>query len=533
MFVEEVRRPYKDKVYTAVLLRETYREGKKVKHRTLANLSALPKDVIEIIKRSLKGEAFYAAGDSFRITSSVSHGAAFCALKVAQELGLPKMLGNSWWRDLVLAMVIARVVSPGSKRFTREWVKLTSIPRYLKIPERLTVNSFYEAMDALLKKQADIETSLAKRHLREGCLVLYDLSSSYLEGNRCPLAEYGYSRDKKRGKKQFAYGLLTDQEGRPVSIQVFRGNASDTSTVLSQIDKLQRKFGFQKVVFCGDRGMITETRIDELKKAGYDWITALRAKAVQSLHAQGVIQLGLFDERNIAEIYDPKTPNERLIVCKNPMVAEERRRKREEMLQATETALKRVKERVEKGRLSRPEAIAMAVGRVIDRYKMAKHFSCTIKEGFFDFQRKEDSIAKEAALDGIYVLRTSVDPSELDAEGVSSGYKSLKHVERAFRTMKQGHLELRPVFHRLEDRVRAHAFLCMLAYYIQWHMERELVPLRAERPKEYGSFRLLLERLGSIQLHTVLIRGCSFEQVTEPGPFEQKILDRLGVRTLL
>lgn len=277
MFIEEVRRPYKGKIYTAVLLRETYREGKKVKHRTLANLSALPREIVDLIKRSLKGEAFYAAGDSFRITSSVSHGATFSVLRVAEKLKLPDLLGKSWWRDLVLAMVIARVVSPGSKRFTREWVKLTSLASYLSIPDGLTVNSFYEAMDALLKKQPDIEAVLARRHLREGCLVLYDLSSSYLEGKRCPLAEYGYSRDKKRGKKQFCYGLLTNAEGCPVSIQVFRGNASDTSTVFCQIDKLQKKFGFGRVVFCGDRGMVTETRIEELKRAGYDWITALKS----------------------------------------------------------------------------------------------------------------------------------------------------------------------------------------------------------------------------------------------------------------
>ncbi|MFZ5435130.1 MAG: IS1634 family transposase [Bacillota bacterium] len=527
MFIEEVRRPYKGKVYTAVLLRKTYRENGKVKHKTLANLSALPPETIDLIRRSLKGEVLVGANEAFRIMSSRSHGGIWAVLKVAERLGLPRLLKDK----LVLAMVIARVLKPGSKRFTAGWWHTTSLPSLLEIPENLSVNTLYESLDSLLKRQPAIERALARRHLSEGSLVLYDLSSTYLEGQCCPLAEYGYNRDGKRGKKQFTYGLLTNEEGCPVSVQAFAGNAADPSTVTSQIEKLKEKFNFKRVVVVGDRGMITRTRIEEFQKAGYDWITALRAKAIQRLHQQGLIQLTLFDEKDLAEIYDPDRLGERLVVCRNPLVAEERCRKREELLQATEAQLAKVKSRVEKGRLKEPEAIALAVGRVIDRWKMAKHFDCAIQHGHFSYQRNEDSIRKEAVLDGVYVVRTST--SDMDAEKVVESYKSLRYVERAFRSMKTMHLELRPVFHRLEDRVRAHTFLCMLAYYVQWHMERDLAPLREENPREYGSLRLALERLQAIQLNTVQVQGQTFQQVTEPDSQQQRILQHLGVKTLV
>jgi len=363
--------------------------------------------------------------------------------------------------------------------------------------------------------------------------VFYDLSSSYFEGRTCPLAAFGYSRDGKRGKKQFTYGLLTDDEGCPFAIQVFRGNQNDTGTVTEQIEKLKQEYGFEKVVFVGDRGMITGTRIDELKEAGYDWITALRAKAIQDLHSRGVIQLTFFDEKDIAEIWDPEKPDERLVAAKNPLVAQERRRKREDLLRATEAGLQKVKKRVERGTLKKPEAIALAAGKVINRWKMEKHFRCDIRENHFHYERDEGSIQKEAVLDGVYVVRTSLKAEQMDEESIVKKYKSLKHVEQAFRWMKKMRLELRPVFHRLEDRVRAHAFLCMLAYYIQWHIDRDLEDLQEKHPNDYGSLRLVFEKLQTLQLNTVKVRDQTFQQVTEPDSWQALILNALNVKRLL
>ena len=536
MHVEYVQKRKGDKVYTYALVRQSYRDGKTVRKRTLANLSHLPAELVELIRRHLQGEAFVPADQAVRVTCSVSHGAVFAILTLMERLGVPQLLGTRPrpWHRLVLGMIAARLIQPGSKRFTCAWWRQTSLLRLLGLEgARVTVNDLYEAMDALLQRQEAIETKLAQRHLEEGSLVLYDLSSTYLEGHTCPLAAYGYSRDGKRGKRQFTYGLLTSREGCPVAISVFAGNASDPTTVPAQIEKLRQRFGFERVVLVGDRGMITRTRIEELERSGYGWITALRAPEIQRLAAEGCLQLSLFDERNLAEIEDPQRPDERLVVCRNPLVAEERRRKREELLQATEAQLEKVRRRVEQGRLVEPEAIALAVGKVIDRWRMGKHLELQIGPRHVAFRRKEESIQREAALDGVYVIRTNVPAHDLAAEEVVAGYKSLRQVERAFRSMKTMQLELRPVFHRLEDRVRAHTFLCMLAYYVQWHLERQLRPLQEAEPETYGSLRLVLNRLAGIQLNTLEVGGVTLEQATVPDEIQQKILDHLGIQGLV
>lgn len=536
MHIEVVKSRQGDKVYQSTLIRQSYRVGKKVRKRTLANISHLPPEIIEVISRSLRGEVFVPASQAVQVTRSVSHGAVFAILTLMQRLGMAKLLGSRPhpWHRLVLGMVAARLANPGSKRFTRSWWDHTSLPALLGLEEgQVTVNELYEAMDALLERQPAIEAALAKKHLQEGALVLYDLSSTYLEGRTCPLARYGHNRDKKRGKKQFTYGLLTNREGCPVAIEVFPGNTMDSSTVGKQIEKLRERFGFRRVVLVGDRGMIAQTRVEDLQQAGYGWITALKAKDIQRLHQEGALQLSVFDEVNLLEIEDPARPEERLVACRNPLVAEERRRKREDLLRATEAQFDKIRVRVEKGRLTESKEIGLAVGKVINRWKMGKHFELTIEPGVFEFRRKEASIEREAVLDGIYIVRTSVPRAEMAAAEVVASYKSLQNVEQAFRSMKTMQLELRPVFHRLEDRVRAHTFLCMLAYYVQWHMERALEPLKESDPNGYGSLRLVLERLSAIQLNTLQVQGAVIKQVTTPDEMQQKILDRLEIKALM
>lgn len=462
--------------------------------------------------------------------SSRSHGGIWAALQVCKKLKIQDLLGKGPQRNIALAMIIARIVNPGSKRFTASWWHTTTLPHHLDILDT-KLNSLYEAMDGLLKKQGTIQKALAKRHIKEGSLVLYDLISSYFEGKTCPLSAFGYSRDQKRKKKQFTYGLLTDEEGCPFAIEVFKGNQADTKTLSSQVERLKKEYGFDKVTFVGDRGMITQTRIDELRSLGYDWITALKSKAIQDLHDRKVIQPSFFDEQDIAGIWDPERPDERLVAAKNPFMAGKRKKDREKLLKATEAALDKVKRRVERGSLKRPEAIALAVGKVIDRWKMQKHFRYCVCEGSFGYERDKRSVEKEAVLDGVYVVRTSL--KEKDSSSIVKIYKDLKHVEQAFRWMKTMRLELRPVFHRLEDRVRAHAFLCMLAYYVQWHIERDLEELKEKHPCEYGSLRLVFERLNTLQVNTVKVREQTFLQVTEPDPWQMKVLGALGVSQLM
>ncbi len=530
--LEKVPHRSGDKTYYSWLLRTSFREDGKVKHRTLANLSELPEESLEVLRSSLRGETMVSLSKALKITSSRSHGAVHAVLTTIRRLGLDRMLlsRDLPWRRLALAMIVARVLRPKSKLFTSSWWSNTTLPEELDLPrEAQGPNPLYEAMDELLAQQEKIQDSLAEKHLQEGALVLYDLSSTYLEGDKCPLAAFGHNRDGKKGKRQFNYGLLTNLEGCPIAIEVFPGNTSDPLTLGSQIQRLREKFHLQRVVMVGDRGMIASKRIPDIEQAGYGWITALKAKDIQRLDQQGAIQLTLFDERDLFEITDPERPGERLVVCRNPLVAEERRRKRRELLDETEEALKKIKERVEKGRLKEASAIGLAVGRFINRWKMAKHFTLEITDGHFNYHRKLDSIEKEAKLDGLYVIRSNVPVNEMKSEQLVESYKSLQRVEQAFRSMKTTELDMRPVYHRLEDRVRAHAFLVMLAYYVLWHLRQALKPI-LDDPKERVSLRLLLDRLAAVQKNQVELNGVPFDVVTTPNEEQVKILDLLGVK---
>jgi transposase len=530
--LEAVAHPYGTYYY----LRRTYREGGKVRHKTVANLSALPPSVVELVRAGLRGEPVAVGTDQIRCVRSLSHGAVWAVSAVMKRLGLAALLGGQGqqWPQLVMGMITARILVAGSKLFATRWWATTTLAEDWGLPVDDTPathrapNALYAALDELLARQGKIQKRLAQRHLTAGSLVLFDLSSSYLEGRKCPLAAFGHNRDGKRGKKQITYGLLTTQDGCPVAIEVFGGNAADPMTLKPQIDRLQREYGFSDLVVVGDRGMISKTRIADLEAVGLQWITALRAGDIQSLHQRGVLALSLFDERNLAEVHDPERPDRRLVACRNPLLAEERARKRQELIADTEQALEKIKARVESGRLKQAAAIGLAVGRVIDRRNVAKHFKLEISDGHFQYQRDEEAIDKEAALDGVYVVTTNVPTDRLSAEQAVAGYKSLRNVEQAFRTMKTTLLELRPIFHRLEDRVRAHAFLCMLAYYVVWHIRQRLQPLLAEA-NGFISLRAVLQELSTIQRHTMEVRGHRFTMTTEPTPRQQRVFELLGV----
>ena len=478
MHVVTTRRHYKDKVYETTLLRRSYREAGKVKNETLANLSHLPAETIGLIRRSLAGEAHVAAGEAFEIERSLPHGHVAALGAMAHSLGLAKVLGPACGeRDLALALVLGRAARPASKLATTRWWTDTTLAADLGVAGAST-DDVYAAMDWLMGRQVSIEASLARRHLDEGAMVLYDLSSSWMEGRSCPLAARGYSRDPKSGKTQIEYGLMCDVEGRPISVEVFTGNTADPTAFVSATSIVRERFGLTSVVMVGDRGMITSARIEALRAlGGMDWITSLRAPAVRALAADGVLQLSLFDEANLAEITHPDFPGERLVACRNPALAAERGRKREELLAATESLLRPIVAAVDAGRLRGADTIGLRVGRALNRYKMAKHFELDIGEDSFAFARKADQIAAEAALDGIYVVRTSVGPERLDAGGVVESYKGLSVVEADFRSLKTIDLDLRPVHHHLEQRVRAHVFICMLAAYVLWHLRRAWAPL--------------------------------------------------------
>ncbi len=527
--IATTRRRYKGKTYVNYLLRHTYREGNKVKHKTLANLSHLPLSTIDLIRRSLQGETFFSHIQDLKNTASRSHGAVYAVWSSLHKSGLDQIIysRNEEWRRVVVGMIIARILKGKSKLFATQWWQGTTLPEILDLPkEGKDVNLLYEAMDKLLRRQEAIQKKLAERHLQENCLVMYDLSSTYLEGKTCPLAAFGNNRDGKKGKRQFTYGLMTDAEGCPISVDVFAGNMADPKTVQPQIDRLQKKFGFGHVVFVGDRGMVVKTRIEDLRKAGLSWITALRARDIQRLRNEGILQLGLFDERNLAEIYDPEFPGERLIVCRNPLVAEERRRKRQELLDSTERELEKIQKRVESGRLRETREIALRVGKVINKWKVGKHFHLEIADGDFEYQRKEEQIVREAELDGIYVIRTNVSAKDLSAESAVTAYKSLKEVEQDIKDIKSM-LELRPVFHRLEERVRAHVFLCLLAQYVRWHMRRSLKPL-LEQEKQH-SFVSLMSSLETIQRNTMEIQGNKFYLTTQVDELQQRVFAHLGL----
>ena len=469
----------------AVLLREGWREGKRVRKRTLANLTSWPAEKVETLRRLLKNEPLVSRDDAFDITRSLPHGHVAAVLGTLHKLRLERTIAGaaSPERNRVLALITARILAPGSKLATARGLaeatardSLASVLELGKIDE----DDLYAAMDWLLERQDSIERRLAKRHLADGALVLYDLTSSYLEGRHCALAKHGYSRDGKRGKLQIEFGLLCNHEGCPVAVEVFDGNTADPMTVGAQIDKLRQRFGLNRVVLVGDRGMLTEARIrEEVEPAGLDWISALRSSAIRQLVESGTLQMSLFDETDLVELRCDAYPGERLMVCRNPLLAAERARKREVLLQATEGLLDRIVTATQrdKRRLTGQDKIGMRVGKVIGKYKMAKHFELDIAETSFSYRRKPESIAAEAALDGLYIVRTSLPATELDATQTVRAYKSLSAVERAFRSFKTVDLKVRPIYHYASDRVRAHIFLCMLAYYVEWHMRARLKPL--------------------------------------------------------
>ena len=476
------------KAKPSYLLRETYREDGKVKNRTLANLSKLPPDRIDTLRAALRGNVLVPlTSEGFEIQRALPHGHVLAALTAAGSARLCDLFPRrapQRRRDLALALVIARLLDPAAKLATARMLDRETASHSLGETlglGRVTAREIYATLDWIGGEQAFIETSLARRHLRDGMLVLYDVTSTYLEGRCCELAHHGYSRDGRPDRPQLVIGLLCAADGCPVAVEVFDGNTADPATVASQIAKLKDRFRLRHVALVGDRGMITSARIEQtLKPAGLDWITALRAPAIRPLATDdGPLQLSLFDSRDMAEISSPDYPGERLVVCKNPLLAEERRRHREDLLAATETDLARIKQRVDRAKnpLRGAAAIGQAVGAAQDRHKMAKHFDLMIGEDSFAFSRKTDAIAEEARLDGIYVLRTSLPQAQSDATATVRAYKSLAQVERAFRSLKTVDLALRPVFHWSAERVRAHVLLCMLAYYLEWHMRKQLAPL--------------------------------------------------------
>ena len=578
MHVARNRRRYlaksgEQRVYESVLVRRTYRDGGKVRHETLANLSALPAEAVSAIEATLKGERLIPAGQAVTITASAPHGHVAAVHAMAAKLGLPALLGPAGrQRDLALALIISRVVAPASKLSTLTWWADTTLGADLGVAG-VSTDDLYAAMDWLEHRQDAIEAELARRHLgpepNPSKMALFDLSSSWMEGTRCPLAARGYSRDGKKGKLQIEYGLLTDPAGLPVAVRVLPGNTGDPAAFTAIVDVVRNKFGLEQMVMVGDRGMITSARIAALNQLddgtqrpdAYGWITALRAPAIKKLMADdGPLQLSLFDQQDLAEITSGDFPGERLVACRNPVLAADRARKREDLLAATEKLLAPITARVAAGRLAGAGEIGVEVGKVISRYKTGKHFAVTITDTTLTIERRQDRIDAEAALDGFYVLRTPIPASELDAPAVVTAYKNLKYVERDFRHIKSDDLDLRPVFHRLEERVRAHVLICMLACYLTWHLRRAWAPLtftdqdppapdnpvaRARRSvaaqakasyqhdpagQPYRGFRCLLEHLATLTRNQVRYTGTqvTIAMLTEPTSTQRQAFHLLG-----
>jgi len=563
----------------AILLRESFRLQGKVNNRTLANISHWPSAQVEALRAVLKGATSVAVAtplpQAFEIVRSRPHGHVAAVLATMRKLQLDRLIDRhpSEELDLVLAMIAERILEPASKLATARALHpdtLTSTLGELLHLDSPTEDELYRAMDWLLPQQARIEQALAKRHLAEGALLLYDLTSTYFEGRHCPLGQLGHSRDDKKGKLQIVFGLMTNAEGCPLAVEVYAGNTSDPKTVSDQVTKLQKCFGLQRVILVGDRGMITSARIREnLKPApGIQWITALRAPAIKKLLAGGTLQLSLFDDRDLAEIAHPDFPGERLIACYNPLLAEERARKRPELLTATEKELEKivVATRRKKRALRGKSNIGVRVGKVLNRYKMGKHFQIHIEENTFSYQRKQANIEKEESLDGIYVVRTNVPADVFSSEQAVRSYKSLSGVERAFRSLKTVDLHVRPIHHRQPDRVRAHILICMLAYYVEWHMRKDLAPLLFDdddkvaaeqmrtsvvapaqrsvsaQDKAYNkrtpddqpvhSFHTLLSDLATIVINCVQPKDVTipaFDIITTPTTLQQRVFDLLGV----
>ena len=484
--VATIRKVHQGKTYVTHLLRHTFREDGKVKHLTLGNLSDLPDDLIEVMRKRLAGEPLPSDNDDFQIVRSLPHGHVAAALGMLKKIELDRLISAKTCREaqLVIAMIVLRIISPGSKL-----ANLTSLqPETAEhsLADELQLHDvetpeMYEAMDWLLKRQARIENKLAKKHLEEGTLILYDVSSSYYTGRQSELIKMGYSRDGKPGEPQIVYGLLCAPDGCPVAIEVFSGNTADPTTFTAQVNKIRKRFGITRVVLVGDRGMITSKRIDEdLREVeGLDWITALRNSSIKKLVEQNTIQLSLFDEKDLAEVASSDYPDERLIVCRNPLLADERARKRKVLLAAAEKKLDAVVKAVsrEKRPLRGKDKIGLRVGRDLKGTKMQKHFELTIEDDSFSYQRLNEHIAEEAALDGLYVIRTSLSQETISAEQTVVRYKHLSQVEWAFRSLKSVDLKVRPIYHWKDDRIRAHVFLCMLAYYVEWHLRGALAEL--------------------------------------------------------
>ena len=558
----------------AVLLRESYRQGGRVKKRTLANLSKLPAAGIEALRRVLRGDHLVTPQEAFTCVRSLPHGHIAAVLGSLKRLGLHLRIARqaSRLRDLVVALIVARVIDAQSKLATARALApesaVSSLGEVLGLGE-VDQHELYAAMDWLVQRQAAIEQRLAQRHLQQHTLVLYDLTSSYVEGTHCPLAQHGHSRDGKKGTMQIVFGLLCTAEGCPVAVEVFEGSTSDPQTVAGQVDKIRSRFGLQRVVLVGDRGMLTAARIREDLQGvdGLRWITTLRAPTIRKLLAAGKVTPSLFDERDLAEITSEQFPGERLIVCRNPLLAAERQRKRQELLAATEQDLLSISAATR--RQSRPlrgaANIGLRVGRVINRHKVAKHFITRITDDTFTFRRDEEQIATEQALDGLYIVRSNVEPEQFDAARTVRAYKDLSKVEQAFRCFKSVDLKVRPIHHRRPDRVRAHVLLCMLAYYVEWHMRRALAPLlfddhdpaaaEQQRPSVVAaarrspaawakagrkrtaddlpvhSFRTLLSDLGTLTANTMQLAeaGATFSLQTQPTPLQQRCFELLAV----
>jgi hypothetical protein len=541
-------------------LRRSYRQDGKVKKETLANLSHLPAEAIDAIRRVLAGETLVGAEDAFAIERSLPAGHVNAALAMARRLELAKLLDRSpsRERDLCLAMILGRVICPGSKLGMVRTLGQSTLASELGV-EGADEDDLYAAMDWLLERQDRIEDRLAARHLRDGEMVLYDVSSSYFEGRTCPLARLGYSRDGKLGLPQIIYGLLCDQEGRPVAVEVFTGELHDDATLPSQVTKLKDRFGLSRVVVVADRGMVTKANLELLGQAdGVDWITALKAPTIKKLARSGVFQPSLFDEQNLGEITDPgEFPGERLIVCRNPLVGAQRARKREELLAATETDLALIKARVDRGTLLGAGQIGLAAGPALKRYRMKKHFQIEITDTTFTYTRDSAGIAAEVALDGFYILRTSLTETNLSAGDVVRAYKNLEQAERAFGSLKSPELQIRPIHHHLETRVRAHVLICMLAYYLTWHLKAAWKPLlftdehrpispdpvakavrspaaqhkaqtkRTTTGQPAHSYHTLLAELATQTQNTTRLHGhnATFEKLTKPTPLQAQALD--------
>jgi len=564
--VVTTRRRYKGRVYATHLLRRSYRQDGRVKNQTLGNLSHLPAALIELIRRGLRGEAIAAVTDTLQIVRSRAHGHVQAVCRAMQRLGFDSLLASrsSPERDRVCAMVAARVLSPHTKLATTRWWHTTTLAEEYGVSQA-DEDDLYAAMDWLLERQGAIQKKLAARHLSEGALALYDLSSSYFEGSCCPLAKIGHSRDGKRNTPQVNYGLLTTRAGCPVAISVYAGNTADASTLMPQVQQLREQFGLERLVLVGDRGMISHKAIGTLRTLdGLAWITALKSSQIRTLVEGGTLQFGLFDERNLFEFSHPDFPGERLMACRNVELGRLRAHKREALLLATEKQLDKLRARIQKGRLAGRDNIGLKVGKVVNQYKVGKHFALSIEQAHFEFKRLEPQIAAEAALDGLYVIRTSLTKTQMDSAEAVRSYKALAQVERAFRSMKTIDLHVRPIHHHLEGRVRAHIFLCMLAYYVEWHMReawRELMfadedlqakkqrdPVAAAKRSEaclekvatrtlkdgspVHSFRTLLADLSTIVRNTCRASAsaqsaASFELLTMPSTLQRHALELL------